>query len=202
MGQYRASAHPDSGTDRSYVRADEATAQGDADLRDSLSWLSRLRLGPGQNAFAEFLTHIARFAVQAVPGADGAGVTILADDHSRTSVATAEFIRVVDWIQHGLGEGPCISAAALGRTMRSGSLVRELAWPRFGPRAARLGVHSALSLPLQVQGTVLGAVSVYAHAPSTFTERAAAFGERFARPAAVAVLVAQTELQNRERNVD
>jgi len=49
--------------------------------------------------------------------------------------------------QYGIGQGPCISAAAEGRTMRSGSLGGDPRWPRFGPRAGRLGVHSVLAVP-------------------------------------------------------
>lgn len=43
----------------------------------------------------------------------------------------------VDDIQYGIGEGPCISAAALGQTMRSGSIGGDARWPRFGARANR-----------------------------------------------------------------
>jgi hypothetical protein len=52
----------------------------------------------------------------------------------------------IDEIQYlTLEEGPCITAALQGRTVRSGSLGGEKMWPRFGPRVGRLGVHSALS---------------------------------------------------------
>ena len=63
-------------------------------------------------------------------------------------MASAPFVVQVDAIQYGINEGPCITAAAEGRTMRSGSLSADRQWPRFGPRVGRLGVHSALSLPL------------------------------------------------------
>ena len=64
-------------------------------------------------------------------------------------------------------------------------------WPRFGPRAGRLGVHSALSLPLLLSDQVIGAINVYAHGKDVFDEHAAELGQLFAKPAAVAVHNAQ-----------
>ena len=57
--------------------------------------------------------------------------------------------------------------------MRSGSLGGEQRWPRFGPRAGRLGVHSVLSLPLLTPDGVFGAMNVYAHGKDAFDEQAA-----------------------------
>jgi GAF domain-containing protein len=64
-------------------------------------------------------------------------------------------------------------------------------WPRFGPRVGRLGVHSALSLPLLLPDRVVGAINVYAYGKDVFDEHAAKFGELFSKPAAVAVYNAQ-----------
>ena len=71
--------------------------------------------------------------------------------------------------------------------MRSGSLGGEKMWPRFGPRVGRMGIHSALSLPLLVPGQVVGAINVYAREKDVFDDHAAELGELFAAPAAVAV---------------
>ena len=60
-----------------------------------------------------------------------------------------------------------------------------------GPRVGRLGVHSALSLPLLLSDRVIGAINVYAHGKDVFDEHAAELGELFAKPAAVAVHNAQ-----------
>jgi hypothetical protein len=55
----------------------------------------------------------------------------------------------------------------------------------------RLGVHSALSLPLLLLDRVVGAINVYAYGKDVFDEHAAELGELFAKPAAVAVHNAQ-----------
>src|SRR5690348_8983933 len=147
------------------------------------------------------LRHVGEFAAQAIPAADGAGLTLREDDRPDTVVATAEFVREVDAIQYGIGEGPCITAAAEQRTIWSGSLGGDRAWPRFGPRAGRLGVHSALSLPLLGPEGPLGAMNVYSHAKHAFEARAIRMGELYAVPAAVTVQNA-TDLAQTRRLAD
>jgi GAF domain-containing protein len=164
--------------------ASDRDAQDD-DLAASLRGLSVL--ASGQLPLEEVLTRVARYAVQAIPGADGAGLTLIEQHRSDTLVTTATFVAEVDAVQYGLNEGPCISAARDGVTVMSGSLGGDPRWPRFGGRIARMGVHSALSLPLITPDEVVGAMNIYAHAKHVFDARAAELGEIFAVPAAVAV---------------
>jgi GAF domain-containing protein len=161
----------------------------DGDLATSLAGLSGLLTD--HRPLRETLVEIADFAVQAIPGADGAGLTMLEDARAQTVVASAEFVHTVDDVQYGLGEGPCLLAVELRATQTSGSLGGDLRWPRFGPRVGRMGVHSVLSLPLLLPERVVGAMNVYAHAKNAFDPAAVRIGELFARPAAVAVHNAQ-----------
>jgi GAF domain-containing protein len=165
-----------------------------ADLQASLSDLAGLVTGA--LGLQELLAQVATFAAHAIPGADGAGVTLLQVDRAGSRIealaASAPFVSEIDEIQYvTLNEGPCITAALERRTVRSGSLGGEKMWPRFGPRVGRLGVHSALSLPLLLSGQVVGAINVYAHGKDVFDEHAAELGELFAKPAAVSVHNAQ-----------
>ena len=192
MEQERSAAVPAGqvGADSEQTRLDAE----DADLSGSLAGLSQLSASLGLEGM---LTRVATYAVRAIPGADGAGLTLLEKDRADIIVKSAEFVRVIDDIQYGVGEGPCISAAAEAATMRSGSLGGDRRWPRFGPRAGRAGVHSVLSFPLITPGGVVGAMNVYAHAKDAFDERAEQLGEIFATPAAITVhnaqILAQTE---------
>jgi GAF domain-containing protein len=167
---------------------------GDDDLVAGLAGLAGLLTG--HRPLPETLTHIAEFAVQAIPGADGAGLTMLEDDRPQTVVASAEFVRAVDDVQYGLGEGPCLLAVAERRTQTSGSLGGETRWPRFGPRVGRMGVHSVLSLPLLLPDRVVGALNVYAHPKDAFGPDAVRIGELYAEPAAVSVHNAQVLAQS------
>lgn len=170
----------------------------EADLQASLADLAGLVTG--SLGLGELLAQVARFAARAIPGADGAGVTLLrvdrVDDRVEALAASDPFVAEIDKIQYVvLGEGPCITAALERRTVRSGSLGGERLWPRFGPRVGRLGVHSALSLPLLVPDRVIGAINVYAHGKDVFDDHATELGELFAAPAAVAVHNAQVLAQ-------
>ena len=170
-------------------RSDQQRLTEDDDLRDSLAGLSRL--ATSQLSLEDLLTRVATYAVRAIPGADGAGLTLLEDDRADTIVSTASFVSEIDDIQYGMNQGPCITAAREGQTVISGSLGADPRWPRFGGRVARRGVHSVVSLPLIAPDGVVGAMNVYAHAKDAFDDRAAELGEIFAAPAAIAVQNAQ-----------
>jgi GAF domain-containing protein len=171
------------------------TQAEEEDLRESLAGLSRL--ASDRLPLEELLTQVATYAVRAIPGADGAGLTLLERDRADTIVATAPFVSEVDDIQYAMDQGPCISAAREGRTVLSGSLGGDPRWPRFGGRVARLGVHSVVSLPLTTPDGVVGAMNVYAHDKNVFDDRAAELGQIFAVPAAIAVQNAHVLAQTR-----
>lgn len=183
--------------DSAVASADQAGLDA-VDLHSAMGDLAGLvaeRLG-----LPDLLSHVATFAVRAIPGADGAGVTLLKVDRPDNLVqvlaSSHPFVAEIDEIQYTvLREGPCITAAHERRTVRSGSLGGESMWPRFGPRVGRMGVHSALSLPLIVSDHVVGAINVYARAKDAFDDHAAELGELFATPAAVAVHNAQVLAQ-------
>ena len=104
------------------------------DLEESLRELASLVTG--SLGLLDVLAHVATFAVRAIPGADGVGVTLLSAERGVGQVLAAShpFVAEIDEIQYGtLNEGPCITAALERRTVRSGSLGGEKMWPRFGP---------------------------------------------------------------------
>jgi GAF domain-containing protein len=176
------------------TRTSEQATADDADLQAGIGDLAGLVAG--SLGLPELLAEVATFAVRAIPGADGAGVTLLQLDRPDNIVAalaaSAPFVAEIDEIQYvTLNEGPCITAALERRTVRSGSLGGEKMWPRVGPCVGRWGVHSALSLPLLLPDHVVGAINVYAYGRNVFDGYAAELGELFAKPAAVAVHNAQ-----------
>ena len=183
------------GTPMSELTSEDESAQFSADAADLRAGLDDLAgLLAGSLGLPELLTQVAAFTVQAIPGADGAAVTLLhsGDPGVAQRAASAPFVEAIDEIQYvTLDEGPCITAVRDRRAVRSGSLGGEKMWPRFGPRVGRLGVHSALALPLLLPDRVVGAVGVYAHGKDAFDGHAEELGALFATPAAVAVRNAQ-----------
>lgn len=152
---------------------DQASADA-SDLQASLVDLASLVTGT--IGLPELLKRVATFAAHAIPGADGAGSTLLRmgpGNRVEALAASDPFVSVIDDLHYTiLGEGPCITAALEARTVRSGSLGGEPMWPWFGPRVGRLGIHSALSLPLLIPGQVVGAINVYPRAGTGPSARA------------------------------
>ncbi len=151
------------------------------------------------------LDQVAGFAAQAVPAADGVGISMvrLGRDDTRVQAlaASADFVSELDAIQYELtDEGPCITAARQREVVRTGNISADGRWPRFGPRVGRLGVHSVLSLPMLLPDRlVVGAINTYAHARDAFDDHAIEIGMLFAGPAGLAVHNAQVLAQAQAR---
>ncbi len=176
----------------------------DTDLHAGLSGVANIVAGG--RSVVDVLRDIAEFAVRAIPGVDGAGVTMTDSSagkpHIQAWSATADFVREIDTVQyHELIEGPCMTCMQSRRPVVSGSLGCDDRWPRFGGRVARLGVHSALSMPLLVGDQVIGAINAYAYNRDAFAEHAVQQASQFAGPAAVAVCNAKVLSDARDRAV-
>jgi hypothetical protein len=76
--------------DQTVEQAAERRSAEDDDLRESLESLSRL--ASSRLRLEGLLTQVATYAVRAIPGADGAGLTLLEQDRTDTIVATAPFV--------------------------------------------------------------------------------------------------------------
>jgi GAF domain-containing protein len=157
----------------------------EADLQSSLDGLARIVVAG--RSLDELLVRVAVFAKQAIRAADGASVALGESGTTRTVVASDVFVQDIDEIQYGLGEGPCVSALKEHKPFRSASLSGDRRWPRFGPQAGRIGIHSALSLPLLLPEREVGALNIYALDKHAFDEEAERLGALFAVPAAVSV---------------
>jgi GAF domain-containing protein len=182
-----------------------STSQREADEVDLQAGLRGLAgMVAGARGVFELLGEVAEFAAHAIPGVDGAGVALIDAGESRatlqTTAATAEFVHEIDAIQYDkLHEGPCITCMESRRATVSGSLGSDSRWPHFGGRVARMGVHSALSLPLLVGEHVIGAINAYANSHDAFGEHAVRLGSQFAGPAAVSIYNAELLAGARER---
>jgi anti-anti-sigma factor len=166
----------------------------DVDLPRALLGLAQLALGT--QPLTASLERVAKLAAAAIPSADGVGLTMLEGGRRQTVVGSAPFVMEVEGVQYGIGEGPCITAVSDERAIRSRSLGDDPQWPSFGPQAAALGVHSALSLPLTVDGVVVGALNLFARRHDAFSDQAVSVAEVFATAAAVAVHNVKTLMES------
>jgi GAF domain-containing protein len=122
------------------------------------------------------LQRVVEAARTAVPGADLVSVTLRAEDRFHTPVQTDALATRLDEIQYRLGEGPCVESTrtpGLGLTF-SGNLGAGREYPRFGPAAARHGVHSVLAVglfPLPESVPRTGALNIYSFDVGGLDER-------------------------------
>lgn len=181
--------------------SDARVVSDEDDLADGLRGLSSLVTGG--LSLDDLLTAVARFAAHAIPGVDGAGVTLIRPKGATMGIAawavTAPFVREIDVLQYEtLQEGPCITCMQDRVAVISGSLGGDRRWPRFGGRAGRLGVSSSMSLPLLIADQVVGSINCYAYATDVFGEHEVRLGSQFAEPAAVSVYNARVIAEARD----
>ncbi|BBX45206.1 GAF and ANTAR domain-containing protein [Mycobacterium cookii] len=187
--------------------AELSATQREADEAELYAGLRKVAgIVAGAQGVIDLLGDVAEFAVQAIPGADGVGVSLVDPWHDKPTVqtwaATAILVHEIDTAQYDeLNEGPCITCMESRRPTVSGSLGSDSRWPHFGGRAARMRVHSALALPLIVGDQVIGSINAYAKNRDAFGDHAVQLGSQFARPAAISVYNAQLLASAQERTI-
>lgn len=133
------------------------------------------------------LEHISRIAVETVPGAEYAAVSLVrARREVETVGATDPLCHAIDHVQYETGQGPCLDAIWSEPTVLVDDLTDTDRWPAFAARAAALGIRSMLSFRMFLEQDTMGALNLYAAQPASFTDHAAHLGEVFAAHAAVA----------------
>ncbi|MFF0905582.1 UNVERIFIED_CONTAM: hypothetical protein RF653_18070 [Kocuria sp. CPCC 205316] len=118
---------------------------------------------------------VAQAAVDYLPGARWASVTVLREGQFRTLVATAPVAQQADALQHELASGPGVEANLAGTVHLISNLPQEPRWPRFGTRVSqRLGVASLLAyrLPLPEDPATTVGLSLYSDARDAFDGQA------------------------------
>ncbi len=144
-----------------------------AAVREFAALTGVLLAGP---AVATVLDRITRAAVDLVPAADLASITLRGSDGAfHTPTATDDVAIELDQLQYALDEGPCVDAARVaGHAVAvSEDLAAETAWPQFGRAAAGHGVRSVLSTALRPDPwpeRTTGALNLYSRAAGTMTD--------------------------------
>lgn len=149
------------------------------------------------------LNALTEMAVNTVPGADHAGITI-GREHSRfaTVAETSELVRTVDQIQYELGSGPCVDAIVENTTFLALDLRTESRWPDFGPRAVEMtGIVSMLSLRLYGESDrgMIAGLNMYSHSADAFDQSSQAIALLLATHGALAV--GQAEARSKAANL-
>src|SRR5215204_319844 len=106
-----------------------------------------------------------------VPNLVGLSLALVRKGLTFTIAATPEHLALLDAIQYAFG-GPCVDAALTDSTVFSGDgdagLLDERQWVQFARAGAAHGVMSTLSLPIHLDGRVVGGVNLYAATARAF----------------------------------
>ncbi len=135
----------------------------------------RMAEGPGQP-----LDHLVEVAVERVPGARWASVSVLRADQFTTAASTGEEATRADILQYEIGSGPCVDAVLEDSVYVTGDVSAEARWAEWGRRAhAEVGISSVLSQRLHHHdsgGGVLAGLNLYSEVPDAFDGAAVGVG--------------------------
>jgi LytS/YehU family sensor histidine kinase len=137
------------------------------------------------------LQAVVDLAVATIEGCDFAGVFVLKAGTVTTPVNTDAVVAELDGRQIASKEGPCLDCMAQGTAVYAEDLTADPRWAHFGPEAAESGVRSVLALCLVGEGTVVGALNLYARFPLAFGAMDRARGLVLAGLAGLALSVAE-----------
>jgi hypothetical protein len=131
-----------------------------------------------------------------VTGTSGAGIMLMSGDIPRGSLCTTnEVSALIEQLQYGLGEGPCVDAYHQDRPVLEPDLAqpRTRRWLAFTGPAIEAGVRAVFGFPLQVGAVRLGALHLYCDRPGRLSDEQHADALVMAGVAAQAVLVLQAK---------
>ena len=149
-------------------------------LAEAVGDLSRTLLsetGPG--GMADVIGRVVDVAHRVIADADVVSVTLRRGGHAGYATpAHSDPLAVrLDEIQYDHEEGPCVRALEAGGlgVAQSDDLGRDEGFPRFGPAAAALGVHSVFAVglfPVGEKRPLRGALNLYRCPPGGFSRAA------------------------------
>ena len=90
-------------------------------------------------------------------------------NHQVATVASSDdFAMLLDEIQYGRGQGPCLQALHTGERVEVPDLATDDRWGDYRIHALAAGARSSVSLPLTVDDITIGALNLYSSARNGF----------------------------------
>jgi GAF domain-containing protein len=110
-------------------------------------------------------------AVEIVDPCDHASLSYIRGRALISAASNDDVGVMLDGIQTGAEEGPCLDAIRLNSVTVAADLRTDAQWPIYGPRAFEAtGVLSSAGYPLRDGGTVIGALNLFADEANAFDE--------------------------------
>lgn len=119
-----------------------------------------------------------------------AGLMLAGPDGAlRVMASSSEAMRVLELFEIQSMEGPCLDAYRTGMPVGNQDLsAAHGPWPRFAAEAARAGFRSVHALPMQLRGSVIGALNLFRVDPGAMASEDMAIAQALADVATIAIL--------------
>jgi GAF domain-containing protein len=135
---------------------------------------------------------VVRSAAHNIPHVDVASITIARRDRSLLTIAATDpLAERIDAIQYELREGPCYAAVTDQRLVLISDVSATSEFPRYGARAAALGVGSQAAIQLLHDDGEQAGLNLYALEPDVFDSSTIHLAELFATQAAALLRYAE-----------
>lgn len=142
----------------------------------------------GDLTMEEALEKLCQAALDAVPPAVLAGISMTVDARSGTYVFTHPDLVDIDRRQYDTGDGPCLDAFRTGEPVMIPSTRDHSPYPQFCAVAEQHGMLSVLSMPMIAGEHVVGTMNLYAAAEGAFGTETVATARGFATQVAYLLL--------------
>lgn len=157
-------------------------------LFETLLELNRLMVA--EEGLDSTLQRVVDLACRTVPGCSTSGITVERGGQPLTPAFAGEGALGIDSAQYESGRGPCLEAFRERHAVWVTAIEDENQagrWPEFQQAALSRGIHSSLTLPLEVSDEPMGALNLYGASQAAFDAEAKELATLFSRQAAVAI---------------
>jgi GAF domain-containing protein len=129
------------------------------------------------------------------------GVTLKRDKRAITVASSSAQAKLLDEVQYGFGDGPCLHAIATEHTTVISDVRTDNRWPDYFAAVAEFGFYSMMGVPLILGQSGGAALNFYAREPDTFGPDAVRIAEGYAAQASRALQLA-LRLAHRSETAD
>ncbi|WP_212989726.1 GAF and ANTAR domain-containing protein [Actinoplanes auranticolor] len=119
----------------------------------------------GADDVPQALDRLAAFAAGAIPGTLRCSVALIGEGGPPVVAASGTAAKALDDLEYAGGDGPGLEAARTRALVTASDLQSDPRWPRLAECARAEGVHSVVAIPMDVQRSSVGALSLYVATP-------------------------------------
>ncbi|BFU46542.1 ANTAR domain-containing protein [Krasilnikovia sp. MM14-A1004] len=111
------------------------------------------------------LARLADFTVEAVPGVLRCSAALIGDGAPLTRATSGPRAQALDDLQYAVGDGPGLDATRTRTLVTAQDLPADPRWPQLADCARAEGVRAVVAIPIDVQRTSVGALSLFVAHP-------------------------------------